>query len=130
MYDVSKRTLKRDKASGRIRTHQDKRGWNYFDPSDLNLEYGVRNPTVTDDSLCQNRDMAQVAHSNHSQRISDLERQLEREREERARERTEHARTHEEYRQREERLLDMMKRQTLLLENTQGKKGFWSRLFS
>ena len=47
MFDVSERTLKRDKKNGTIQTIKDERGWNWFDPSSLTLKYAGRSQDDT-----------------------------------------------------------------------------------
>jgi len=79
VFDVSERTLKRDKASGRINPHKDKRGWNYFDPADLSREYAPREQVGTGDKLGQNGDLAQPDTSDNTVALREKVRGLERE---------------------------------------------------
>ena len=73
MFDVSERTLKRDKKNGTIQTIKDERGWNWFDPSSLTLKYAGRSKDDTGPEKSQAVSVTPVAPpSDTPQTVSEI----------------------------------------------------------
>lgn len=132
LFDVSERTLKRDKKNGTIQTIKDDRGWNWFDPSSLTLRYAGRPQDDTGSEKSQTvsvtpvsppsdtpQTLSQIAERN--ERIQVLEDQvaefkisMQELRDDRA-----------ERKAREAKLLEIVEKQTLMLSAPEARPSFW-----
>ena len=122
-FDVSARTLKRHVKEGKIPFTKDERGWNFFDPIDLEQKYGARQEPVTDDGIGQNGKLARVdtqsTVSKLQQRVTDLERANEELRMDK-----------EDFRKDKDTLLGIIEKQTVLLNPPEQRKtGFLGQVF-